>query len=548
MDLHSNSEAEHTPTSPEIGREGRFADTPAYQPDSEDFKLSAFSDRTMMSRESTGKRHRHHGPRDHKTYGGYGLDGEDDSPLTKRICRNGRIPDIGRHSSPISSTSKEMTDFLDKTDPQLPRTPISAKSSPVTSSALRQRSISEELETSVKELPKQRVPPSDLQGALASLGPGQRLSATAIELTLAAACSSDEVHIFDPLWFDVAKASLPIHVPKIPSSTKYILLPLYHNAKQHWTIAIFDLRTFTIHHYDSLSSTWNPLHKETLLVLANSMVPLCSSEYSSEWTAERGAIARQTNAHDCGIFTIIAAVYTVGGLEHVSDPDCMQWRIALKALVGGGEVEADLRRITTLFDNSAIAENSHGLGGSDSLQDQTQVALQELKHSIAEVRKAQTGLRSAAEITKIVTVLAAKRTDTLLNVSDQQARLQDESTRYETFVHSHSEFPSFTNEDIVAALRLNLNAGKRKLHGLRVKLDKAQAQTQQLEAMLTVAQQLSERYRDRIRKLDKGAKDRQARVRQLKTKHQNALQAIEETEEGAGWLDESNATMKINEG
>ena len=92
------------------------------------------------------------------------------------------------------------------------------------------------------------LPSTDLQGALSSLQPQCWLSSTAIKLVLSL-YPSKSFRVFDPLAYNIEQPEIR-NIKSIPNNMQYALLPLYY--KEHWTLALFDLKNYTIISYDSL--------------------------------------------------------------------------------------------------------------------------------------------------------------------------------------------------------------------------------------------------------------------------------------------------------
>lgn len=177
------------------------------------------------------------------------------------------------------------------------------------------------------------VPTSDLAGALSSLQQGQRLSATALEMSLAAVERDDTV-ILDPQLYDMDTDRVG-RVPSIEDSTSLVLLPINHSTKEHWTLAVFRVGDGIVEHYDSLSG-YDPPAKSVRRLLK-----MAGELRKQSWIFEQRTSAQQTNGYDCGVFVLKTAIFVLAGMEPPARFDCVIWRLILRTMVRGKFEEGD---------------------------------------------------------------------------------------------------------------------------------------------------------------------------------------------------------------
>lgn len=167
------------------------------------------------------------------------------------------------------------------------------------------------------------LPPSTVDGAVASMAPQEHLSATAIQLLLDF-LRTEEVFIFDPQWYD-SERPRQLEVPASGRKANLLLLPLHDAERSHWTLAVLNLPTLTIQHYNSIVQDVTDLGVK-LRSSAGGIRP-------GEWTFASSPTPKQPNAFDCGIYTILAALCVVA---HRDPPnrirgDC--WRRIFQAML-----------------------------------------------------------------------------------------------------------------------------------------------------------------------------------------------------------------------
>ena len=180
------------------------------------------------------------------------------------------------------------------------------------------------IDTPEKAMADTTLPSTDLQGALNSLQPQCWLSSTAIELVLSL-CPSKGFRVFDPLAYDIGQPEIK-NIKPTPNSVQYALLPLYH--REHWTLALFDLKNHTITCYDSLLGEITNAHRDALLKFANNF-----KIETFRWTFQYGNQAKQENSYDCGVFVLVTSLHILA--DSICPPfyDCSLWRALFRALL-----------------------------------------------------------------------------------------------------------------------------------------------------------------------------------------------------------------------
>ena len=172
------------------------------------------------------------------------------------------------------------------------------------------------------------IPNNDIYGALESLGPRRLLSSTALELILNA-YHSEGVRVFDDTYLitpPTVKERLRIR------NDRLFVFPLHHTQPAHWTLAIIDLMTGNIDHYDSLKSS--PCKGEAHQLTERFVKFLISQEPDFEkvrWRFESRDCCAQLNDYDCGIYVLVNALYRMLELPLPKTLDSELWRRAFTA-------------------------------------------------------------------------------------------------------------------------------------------------------------------------------------------------------------------------
>ena len=182
------------------------------------------------------------------------------------------------------------------------------------------------------------VPSNDLSGAIGTLDDGQRLSSTAIELTLNTLRFAD-IRIFDPSFFAGDSTYSLIRI----RDEKLWVMPLLLSG-DHWGL-------ITIENVARTVSFWDPLEDKAHESEARRKVDAfeqfvrtsraigCLSESEAfafgdgSWAFNVQKCPQQDNQIDCGIYTIVFAIYKIVGLTLPESLDVGLWRQLFKHLL-----------------------------------------------------------------------------------------------------------------------------------------------------------------------------------------------------------------------
>lgn len=163
---------------------------------------------------------------------------------------------------------------------------------------------------------------NDLEGALQSLR--DWLSTEAIRRVLEV-CADSSYRILDGAYLSATfldqKDKPPI---RLQPHERTVIAPIcYHD---HWTLAIFALDENRICHYDSLRLPSDRIESVTLAFAKrlNSV---------NEWQFDDMDWPRQTNQSDCGINTLVAALYWFGDMEAPRTVNSQVWRFVFVVLL-----------------------------------------------------------------------------------------------------------------------------------------------------------------------------------------------------------------------
>lgn len=181
------------------------------------------------------------------------------------------------------------------------------------------------------EIEGSQTPPSNVDGAIQSLQPQKYLSSTAIEQVLSF-CAIDGVRIYDPAYLaNRSKSWSKITV----KDDNLLLFPLHHNRPnyKHWTLAIVDLTTATVRHYDSAPSERNEEEARSRLSAFKGILDVEGAGHEGcDWKFE-SVPYNQTNGFDCGVWTILFAMHSVVNLTCPEKIDTEMWRLTFINLI-----------------------------------------------------------------------------------------------------------------------------------------------------------------------------------------------------------------------
>ena len=189
---------------------------------------------------------------------------------------------------------------------------------------------------SLKTLSGPAMPTSDLQGTISSLRPGTWLSSTAIQLTLEH-CHTAGVRIFDPSFLSSA---LQKKLKPLSPEDSTLIFPLQVNGN-YWALVVADTAHVTTEFWNSLPNpkceikARNALH-DLGRSLRGGSDRMSNDPALTEWTWAPQPCPKQDNSNDCGIYTIVFAMYRILNLPLPQSIDSHLWRQVLYVLLDEG--------------------------------------------------------------------------------------------------------------------------------------------------------------------------------------------------------------------
>lgn len=191
------------------------------------------------------------------------------------------------------------------------------------------------------------IPSNDLSGAISSLDDGQWVSSTAIELTLNKFPFPD-IRIFDPSFF----ASGSTYSLKQIRGEKLWVMPLLVSG-DHWALITIENVARTVTFWDSLE---DPAHESKARRILHDFEQFVRTSPAIEYQLASEAFAfgdkswafavqkcpQQENQTDCGIYTLVFAVYKVLGLTLPESLDVGLWRQLFKHLLQADSAVLDV--------------------------------------------------------------------------------------------------------------------------------------------------------------------------------------------------------------
>ena len=175
-----------------------------------------------------------------------------------------------------------------------------------------------------------KLPTTDLAGALSTLEPGKYLSASAVGLVLSTCCP-DNARVIDSAYFNLsANSATPSNLRPCGDHVAKVFLPIHHG--NHWTLAILDRQAHIITHYNSLP-TESAFRDALDGALPIFMSKIAGDETFATVTYEE--LRTQKNSYDCGVHTLITALYVFADSAPSRCADTKLWRLIFRALLTG---------------------------------------------------------------------------------------------------------------------------------------------------------------------------------------------------------------------
>ncbi|OBT60134.1 hypothetical protein VE03_10459 [Pseudogymnoascus sp. 23342-1-I1] len=126
----------------------------------------------------------------------------------------------------------------------------------------------------------------------------------------------NESEILDPIVTAEPPRPYRTYTPKL-AGQNFVVIPIYHPVVRHWTVGI--AADGIIHHYNSHGD--GTLDPETEQRIKDHLTAGKISLPKSTWTFIPAKSAQQVNEKDCGMFTVVNAIYHVCGMHDQIDED-----------------------------------------------------------------------------------------------------------------------------------------------------------------------------------------------------------------------------------
>jgi hypothetical protein len=175
--------------------------------------------------------------------------------------------------------------------------------------------IDEPLDPTTQNDPTTATSQPDIRRAIELIRQGDKLSDIAIVESLRAV-GFNESEISDPIVAAEPPRPYRTYTPRLDDQN-FVVFPIYHPEVRHWTVGIAG--DGIIHHYNSLGD--GTLDSETEQRIKDRLTAGKISLPESTWTLTPAKSAQQANEKDCGMFTIVNAIYHVCGMHDQIDED-----------------------------------------------------------------------------------------------------------------------------------------------------------------------------------------------------------------------------------
>ena len=190
---------------------------------------------------------------------------------------------------------------------------------------------------SLKGMSRPGIPTSDVQGALSSLRQaGTWLSSTAIQLTLEH-CHAAGVRIFDPSFLSSASEK---NLKSLSPGDSTLVFPLQVKGN-HWALIVVDTANDTAEFWNSLSNPKHDIEAQNAVhnlgrSLRGGSDRMPNDAAPIEWIVTPQPCPSQDNSNDCGIYTIVFAMYRILNVPIPQSIDSHLWRQVLCILLDEG--------------------------------------------------------------------------------------------------------------------------------------------------------------------------------------------------------------------
>ena len=173
-----------------------------------------------------------------------------------------------------------------------------------------------------------KLPTTNLAGALSTLEPGKWLSASAVELVLSTCCP-ENARIIDSACFNLgANNPTSSNLRPCGDHVAKVFLPIHHG--NHWTLAILNRQARIVTHYNSLPT------KSTFKDALDRALPIFMSNIAGDKTYPTityEELCSQKNSYDCGVHVLITALCAFVNYAPSTCVDTKLWRLIFRALL-----------------------------------------------------------------------------------------------------------------------------------------------------------------------------------------------------------------------
>ncbi|KAL8922098.1 MAG: hypothetical protein Q9208_005408 [Pyrenodesmia sp. 3 TL-2023] len=362
-----------------------------------------------------------------------------------------------------------------------------------------------------------RQPESTVGRAIFSLQPHQRLTTTCIELLLRMFNTGD-MRIFDPAYIDCENPQPKPALGIPPNQT--LLIPLHHRGGDgHWTLAVVVNNT-TAYFYNSWTSlkyTQQAWRAMDVFCRSQSSVP----ELHPKLELRACRCPQQTNADDCGIFVLVAALYIMAQQPMPDTIDSQSWRPVFQAALDVSrplsDIEASLR--------VEREEESVSLHGDTNLSN---LAAHLLRRRVERVQKTfktlESQLTNARKTCTIIEILESNRKDVHNGLLVEQNKWAVECARLEGVRQAVSAL-EYCKTNVRGSLDQTMADAHRARVAASGEVTLSTVHRFAIGRATRLAKSLSVRYSDRLATV---VEQREALLAELRAADQNERQAREE--------------------
>ncbi|KAL8691870.1 MAG: hypothetical protein Q9218_002997 [Villophora microphyllina] len=179
---------------------------------------------------------------------------------------------------------------------------------------------------------QRKLPPATRAGASSSLGPGQWVSATAIEIVLMA-IKPDDYLLVDSAWVSATKISE--FIVKHSGCNTRLWIPVHSN--KHWMLMAVHFDDHEVHIYNGL-----PQCEKDLFEIYTAVTGTLDAD--QQWTRRDHDEWYQSNDCDCGVYLLVAALCDVARAPLPAEVSSLRWRRILSCFIESSAGDTDRQR------------------------------------------------------------------------------------------------------------------------------------------------------------------------------------------------------------